>query len=243
MNLEVDTLWLARPDMFPLHLEIFAPGIEEQILPNYEFREAPPHHRLKRLAIPFASWVDPDESRALVELVGITRDASGSAEVLRRLHGLQELLIVVGDEATIAAAMAQRNVFFITPERRPVAALPQSFKFVEEKPDDLDLEIEKKAIWNSWDLMAERLEKILHHFKKRRTEARKFEIEGKFSRPFMYLSVAANVQVVNGETPEELESWDDFFDLEGWQIPKVRYVEAVSEELPKQWLRSKNHYW
>lgn len=186
MNLEVDTLWLAHPDMFPLHLEIFAPGIEEQILPNYEFREAPPHHRLKRLAIPFASWVDPDESKALVELVGITRNASGSAEVLRRLHGLQELLIVVGDEATIAAAMTQRNILFITPERRPVAALPQSFKFAEEKPDDLDLEIEKKAIWNSWDLMAERLEKILHHFKKRRTESRKFEIEGKFSRPSIY---------------------------------------------------------
>jgi hypothetical protein len=180
MNLDLDTLWLAEADVGPPHLEVFSPECTTgPILPDFDLSaKRPPQHRLKRLALPFSKWKDPDEGKRTLQNPSA---AVGSTDVLRGLNGIQELLIVVGNEATIAAAITQRDTVFKEPHRRPGAMLPESFGFTKDKPDDLDLEIGERAMWNSWDLMALRLEKILHHFKKRRAEVRKQEIAGESS--------------------------------------------------------------
>lgn len=37
----------------------------------------------------------------------------------------------------------------------------------------------------------------------------------------------------NGHTEEEIDGWDDFFDLTDFEVPKVSFVEAV--EINRHW--------
>ena len=175
VNLDVDTLWLAETGLGLPDLEVFSPECTlGPILPDFNLSvRRPPQHQLKRLALPFTKWKDPDEGRRTWNSLAV----AGSTDILRGWNGIEELLIVVGSEATIAAALTQRDAVFKEPHRRPQVML-RDFGFTEEKPDGLDLEMDIRDLWYSWDLMALRLEKILHHFKKRRAEARKHEMEG-----------------------------------------------------------------
>lgn len=115
--------------------------------------------------MPFSEYIDPDELQ-------------GTTDILRLLNGTEELLIVVGNETTITS---ERDIVLERPHLMRRAMLPKTFKFAKEKPKDLDLNMNGISLECSWDLTELRLEKILHHFKKRRAEVRESLMEdGKF---------------------------------------------------------------
>ncbi len=39
----------------------------------------------------------------------------------------------------------------------------------------------------------------------------------------------------NHRTLDEIDRWDDFMDMSGWEIPRVRYVEAIESD--RHWTR------
>jgi len=175
LNLEIDTIWLADIDHWPGNWDIHF--LEENckhpraLLDG--FTKTHPH-RLKRLAISYNQWADPDGTLRTISdpYLGLR-----SSDVLLMFNGVEELLIVVGSEVTIATRMMERDIAFYKPTKVPYLLINKSAERLKTPPG-LDFQIEYDKLVLSWDLMAERLEKILHHFKKTRQKSRKHEMEG-----------------------------------------------------------------
>jgi hypothetical protein len=126
----------------------------------------------------FGNWTDPDEARR--DFPGARDIIAGSADILRVMNGLDELLLVVGDEDQIHLAAKDRSARFVKPSKEPSEVL-RDFSFEYNMPEHLflsDLGIIPEDLEKSWDLMAVRLESILAHYKGCRTEVRRDQIEG-----------------------------------------------------------------
>jgi hypothetical protein len=235
MNPDWDTIWLADRDIWSEVWDMSCPRCDTGMF-QWESVQKPqePHHHTKRLALSFNQWEDPDET-----LRTITDPSAGvgSTDILRLFNGIEELLIVVGDDATIAARMNERDVMFITPTRNPLYLLRDTFEFSDNAPADLDLQIESSKLMTCWCSMESRLEKILHHMKKRRGEMRKDEMEGKSFILGVGAVIVKSFCVVNGLSLEEIDTMEYFVDLENWQVPKVRYVEAFTQRMIGEWFR------
>jgi hypothetical protein len=230
MNPDWDTIWLADRDIWPEVWDMSCPRCDRFQRKSVQ----KPHHHIKRLALSFNQWEDPDET-----LRTITDPSAGvgSTDILRLFNGIEELLIVVGDDATIAARMNERDVMFINPTRNPLYLLRDTFEFSDNVPADLDLQIEPSKLMSCWYSMESRLEKILHHMKKRRGEMRKHEMEGKSFILGIGAVIVKYFCLVNGLSLKEIDTMEDFMDLEDWQVPKVRYVEAFTQRMIGEWFR------
>lgn len=179
MNINLDTFWLVDRADWPDFWGMFCPQCgNEQLFLWDSVRE--PHHQLKRLALSFNRWHDPDASLADLANKGRSRGV-GPMNVIRSFNGTKELLIVVGKDPLATPKLTRRDVVFVEPTRSPYNLLGHStfHNLTGSTAAGLDLQIDLFEIMNSWRLMEQRLEKILHYFKKRRGEMRKHEVEGK----------------------------------------------------------------
>ncbi|KAF4630460.1 hypothetical protein G7Y89_g7674 [Cudoniella acicularis] len=222
INVETDTLYLSHHAYFPHNIDILCGQCGDTIFPKWaEFGSLCQHNiQVNRVAIPFKEWVDPDENKGTPVAPEL---AVGTADILRHLNSVRELLIVVGDSHTSGGYVPNRDIAFIPPRKQPYEML-ENFNYEGDKPEDLILSLNLQAMMKSWDVMGMRLEMILQHFKEKRCESRKRYME------------------VDGLTAEELDDWPHFANLEDWEVPRVRYVEAVSETWRKDWLTPPLHW-
>jgi hypothetical protein len=126
----------------------------------------------------FGNWTDPDEARR--DFPGARDIIAGSADILRVMNGLDEVLLVIGDEDQIHLAAKDRSARFVKPSKEPSEVL-RDYSFEYNMPEHLflsDLGIIPEDLEKSWDLMAVRLESILAHYKGCRTKVRRDQIEG-----------------------------------------------------------------
>lgn len=86
-----------------------------------------------------------------------------------------------------------------------------------------------------WRDVARRLERILTEYKDKRAAERKKEMEGESANhvvDYETLLMLAD----NGIPEEYLDNLENFHDLSDWQIPSIRYVEAIETDF--LWIRS-----
>jgi len=177
INLDVDTVWLLERNICLENWRVFCPDCPTYpIFPKRPFDGEPrpcTHNlRLKRLVLNWDDWTDPYEGRRR-DFLG---DVDGSVTLLMACNGgPEELLIVVSGQNDIANAARDSSATFVRPRQYPKLRLGTRFEF-EEQDDDMG--IRAIRLESSWDVMGERLEKILDRHKKDRTESRRIETQG-----------------------------------------------------------------
>jgi hypothetical protein len=175
MNLQEDTVWLTEGE-WPGNIHVKCPICAESVfVPPFDlsfrrrYSRCPHKHQLKRLMINFDTWKDPYEGAE--RWSDTMPDIAGSTNLLEMVNGIDEVFIVVGDPADIARAARERDFIFVEPFRRPRDQL-KGFSF-DKKPDNLDLGMDVHNMQYCWYQLAERLEKILEHFKVSRAAMRR----------------------------------------------------------------------
>jgi hypothetical protein len=172
MNLDVDTLWMteSQGEIWPDAPWIFCPDCADTIFPessiSWRGRKCAHSRRPKRRVMNFDNWADPDEARRDIPGFAGPVGIAGSAEILRIMSGLKELLLVVGDKDQIERAAKDRTARFVKPSKAPSEVLP-NFDFENDMPEHLflsDLGMTSDDLEESWDGMAIRLESILAHY-------------------------------------------------------------------------------
>ncbi|KAE8440817.1 hypothetical protein EG329_006549 [Mollisiaceae sp. DMI_Dod_QoI] len=202
INLDIDTIWLDSTMFLPGYLKFYNgnPDIEHDVFNHHDASKCPLKLRLNCLAMDADVWEDPYVNVNGVENVGAT-------DILRIANNPRELFIVVARPMKVNNPS---NIIFVEPTDTPANIRPD----MELRPSLYMLGNPSKMpnVTSSWDMAARRLEGILTQFKNKRAEDRKREIEE------------------NHVTLDVLDGWDDFYDISGWEIPKVRYVETIESD-------------
>ncbi|KAF4630461.1 hypothetical protein G7Y89_g7675 [Cudoniella acicularis] len=217
-NIDIDTILLKDKGIIPGLADITCGHCSWRMNPDFEIPDpnCTKCHRLLRIAMPEQDWHDPQPAQ--IDIQGANFIVMRGAMTYSLVSSnVQELYLVVGD----LSALNEHDVTFITPRRRPGEIL-HHFRFHDAEAF-LGIPPRQRGLYlqNSWEHMALQLEKRLKHFKDTRAAGRKCAAE-EF-----------------GLSPEQMDAAGSLGDLSSWDLPRVKYVEAITERDKKAFLYRK----
>jgi hypothetical protein len=227
INLDVDTIWLFRQvggsflDSENIQWQC---ALCDEDNSSYDCVDA--QHKIRE-------WSGPRLAKLAINnpawLSALNSNCTRTVDKLNSFGAL-ELLLVVGD---FEAFEIDRDIMFIAPQQRPLET--------RHATDSAKYYAASHASFSQWSVewsdLANEVVEYLQDFKKTQLAERQKTIDGKYAvtgaeiLAKLILLLAGDVEFV-GVDNETCDLWTD---LEKFEVPKVRFVEAMKK--PSQWVR------
>ncbi|CZR51729.1 uncharacterized protein PAC_01606 [Phialocephala subalpina] len=214
INLDADTIWLRKCTLLPFNVGLYNGTSPERGQVDFlqDFHGDPAELRLNRIAIDFDHWKEP-----VVNADGI--EDMGSIDILRELNNVRELLLVVTQPSM---TLSPADVVFVQPTWTPL---------------NPDFDLSSPEIMNAIpQLVSAEAQEALRELNLRMHPASINLLDPDLTKPRgvpkRRMTNVTSTMITRHEDLklEKRAEWDLLNTYCEWDVPKVRYVEAVEKD-------------